>query len=62
VIYCRKKELKEDDVFARWAKKRGIDLRWIKAASMGEEDLGLGKNEISDVLKVSYFIIQAVLC
>jgi hypothetical protein len=53
VIYCKKKELKQDDVFCRWSRKRKIDLRWIKAEGMGEEKLGVGKNEISDVLKVS---------
>jgi hypothetical protein len=61
VIYCRKKELKADDVFVRWSRKREIDLRWVKAEGMGEENLGLGKNEISDVLKVSYLLTQAIL-
>lgn len=59
MIYCRKKELKEDDVFSRWSRKRGVDLKWIKAEGMGEEKLGLGKNEISDVLKVS--LSQSIL-
>jgi hypothetical protein len=53
VVYCRKKELKVDDVLVRWAKKRAIDLRWVKAEGMGEEKLGMGKTEIGDVLKVS---------
>lgn len=57
VIYCKKKELKEDDVFCRWTRKREIDLRWVKAEGMGEEKLGLGKNEISDVLKVSRVVV-----
>jgi len=48
-------------VFVRWSRKRETDLRWVKAEGMGEENLGLGKHEISDILKVSYFIIQAVL-
>jgi len=61
VLYCRKKELKEDDVFVRWSRKREIDLRWVKAEGMGEENLGMGKNEISDVLKVSYFVILTIL-
>lgn len=61
VIYCRKKEHKEDDVFARWSRKRGIDLRWVKAEGMSEEKLGLGKNEISDILKVSPVLITEVI-
>jgi hypothetical protein len=60
VIYCRKKELKEDDVFVRWSRKREIDLRWIKAEGMGEEKLGLGKNEISDVLKASFLSTRLI--
>ena len=57
VIYCRKKEITDDDILVRWSQKRGIDLRWIKAEGMGEEKLGLGKNEISDVLKVSLVFV-----
>ena len=52
VIYCRKKELKEDDPLMRWSKKRGSELKWVKAEGMSEEKLGMGKNEIGDVLKV----------
>lgn len=52
MIYCRKKELKKDDPLVRWSKKRGSDLRWVKAEGMSEEKLGMGKNEIGDVLKV----------
>jgi hypothetical protein len=52
VVYCKKKELKSDDVLVRWSRKREIDLKWCKAEEMGEEKLGVGKNEISDVLKV----------
>ena len=61
VIYCRKKEIKDDDILVRWSQKSGIDLKWIKAEGMGEEKLGLGKNEISDVLKVRPCHSQAVL-
>lgn len=57
MIYCKKKELKKDDVFSSWSRKREIDLRWVKAEGMGEEKLGLGKNEISDVLKVSRAVV-----
>jgi hypothetical protein len=60
VVYCRKKELKEDDVFVRWSRKREIDLKWVKAEGMGEEKLGLGKNEISDVLKASFLSTRLI--
>lgn len=53
VIYCRKKELKADDVLVRWCKKRGAELKWVKAEGMGEEKLGMGKSEVGEVLKVS---------
>ncbi|WVF71479.1 hypothetical protein IAT40_006285 [Kwoniella sp. CBS 6097] len=52
LIYLKKKELKDDaDDLVRWAKRRGVRLKWVKAESMGEEKLGMGKNEVGDVLK-----------
>jgi hypothetical protein len=52
VVYCRKKELKEDDPLVRWSKKRGSELKWVKAEGMSEEKLGMGKSEVGEVLKV----------
>ncbi|WWD17309.1 hypothetical protein CI109_101749 [Kwoniella shandongensis] len=52
IVVLRKKALKEDDPFIVWAKKRGVDVRWIKAEEMGEEKLGMGKNEVGEVLKI----------
>ncbi|WVQ99408.1 hypothetical protein IAU59_006541 [Kwoniella sp. CBS 9459] len=52
LIYLKKKELKDDqDDLVRWAKKRGVRLKWVRAESMGEERLGMGKNEVGEVLK-----------
>lgn len=39
---------------SRWAQKDGADVRWVKADKMGEEKLGMGKSEVSEVLKVSF--------
>lgn len=35
-----------------WAAERGIELKWIKAETMKEEKLGMGKTEVGEVLKV----------
>ncbi|OCF42890.1 hypothetical protein I317_03241 [Kwoniella heveanensis CBS 569] len=57
LIYLKKKELKDDadqgggDDLVKWAKKRGVRLKWVKAEGMGEEKLGMGKNEVNEVLK-----------
>ncbi|WWC89330.1 uncharacterized protein L201_004251 [Kwoniella dendrophila CBS 6074] len=52
IITLRKKPLKEDDPVAVWLNKKGIEIKWIKAEGMSEEKLGMGKNEISEVLKI----------
>ncbi|ORY34020.1 tyrosine phosphatase family-domain-containing protein [Naematelia encephala] len=52
IVYIRKKELKADDGLVGWAERRGVTLRWVKAEEMGEESLGMGRNEVLDVLKV----------
>lgn len=58
VVYFRKKELKGEDPLVRWSKKRGSELKWIKAESMGEEKLGMGKSEVGEALKVSSDCIE----
>ncbi|KAK4683888.1 hypothetical protein P7C73_g6324, partial [Tremellales sp. Uapishka_1] len=52
VVCLRKKPLKDEDEFLRWTMKRGIHVRWIKAESMGEENLGMGRTEVGEVLKI----------
>lgn len=55
LVCLRKKPLKDDEPLAVWAAKRGIDVQWVKAEKMTEERLGMERQEVSDVLKVSYF-------
>jgi len=52
IVYLRKKAIKDDDVLYRWAGKRGVELKWVKAEAMGEEKLGMGKTEVGEVLKI----------
>lgn len=52
LLYLRKKELPKDDIVRRWANRHGVILKWVKADKMDEEKLGMGKNEIGEVLKV----------
>jgi hypothetical protein len=52
ILYLRKKELKKDDIVQRWAANKGVELKWVKAERMEEENLGMGKNDVSEVLKV----------
>ncbi|WVQ67677.1 uncharacterized protein L199_005881 [Kwoniella botswanensis] len=52
IVVLRKKALKEDDPLVVWTKKRRIQMKWIKAEEMGEEKLGMGKNEVLEVLKI----------
>ena len=53
IVYLLKKPLGDEDGLVRWAKKRGVSLKWVIAESMGEESLGMGKKEVGEVLKVS---------
>ena len=53
IVYLLKKPLGEADGLMRWAKKRGVTLKWFMAECMGEESLGMGKKEVGEVLKVS---------
>jgi len=52
LVYLRKKELKPHEPLVAWAAERGIELKWIKAETMKEEKLGMGKTEVGEVLKV----------
>ncbi|WVW83909.1 hypothetical protein I302_105931 [Kwoniella bestiolae CBS 10118] len=52
IVVLRKKQLKDDDPLIVWCKKRGVQVKWIKAEEMGEEKLGMGKNEVLEVLKI----------
>lgn len=52
LVCLRKKPLKEEDAFTRWATRRGIDVKWIKAETMGEETLGMERADVSEALKV----------
>ncbi|OCF60606.1 hypothetical protein L486_00241 [Kwoniella mangroviensis CBS 10435] len=52
IVVLRKKALKEDDPLVIWSRRRGIQIKWIKAEEMGEEKLGMGKNEVLEVLKI----------
>ncbi|WRT66363.1 uncharacterized protein IL334_003318 [Kwoniella shivajii] len=52
LVVLRKKQLKEDDPLLKWTRKRGIQVKWVKADEMSEEKLGMGKNEVSEVLKI----------
>lgn len=58
IVLLRKKPLKEHDVLLRWAKRHGVDVRWVKAEGMGEENLGMGRIEVGEVLKVSTSITK----
>jgi hypothetical protein len=51
LVYLRKKELKPHEPLVLWAAKRGVELRWVKADAMTEEKLGMGKNEMGEVIK-----------
>jgi hypothetical protein len=52
ILVLSKKQLRGGDVLLRWAEKHGVDVRWIKAEEMGEENLGMGRVEVGEVLKV----------
>lgn len=52
LICMRKKPLKETDPFMNWAGKNGINVVWVKADKMGEETLGMDRDEVTKVLKV----------
>lgn len=53
LVYLRKKPLKEDEPLVSWAAKQGIDLQWVRAEKMDEEGLGMEREHVTDVLKVS---------
>lgn len=54
LICMRKKPLKETDPFLNWASKNGINVVWVKADKMGEETLGMDRDEVTEVLKVGF--------
>lgn len=53
LVYLRKKALKDDDSLALWSAKQGIDLQWVQADKMEEESLGMDREHVTNVLKVS---------
>ena len=53
VVYLRRDEIVPDEAVGVWSKAQEVELRWIKAEVMGEERLGVGKNEVGEVLRVS---------
>lgn len=53
IVVCKKKPLGETEVLIRWAAKHGVEVKWIKADIMTEESLGMGRSEVSELLKVS---------
>lgn len=53
LVCLRKKPLKDEDAVVRWSKRRGIDVKWVKAETMGEETLGMERPEVGEVLQVS---------
>lgn len=59
LVVIQKKPLKEGDVMIRWAENHDVDIKWIKADTMGEESLGMGKTEVGEVLKVGDFEIRS---
>jgi hypothetical protein len=61
IVLLRKKPLKEHDVLLCWAKRHGVDVRWVKAEGMGEENLGMGRTEVGEVLKVSASFAKGTL-
>lgn len=52
LICMRKKPLKETDPFLIWAGRQGINVVWVKADKMGEETLGMDRDDVTEVLKV----------
>jgi hypothetical protein len=54
VLYFSKKELVEEDAFNIWARRRNVRLIWLKASSMSEEKLGVGRTEVGEALKVGW--------
>lgn len=53
LVYLRKKALKDDDPLVQWAAKHAIDLLWVQAEKMEEEGLGMDREHVTGVLKVS---------
>ena len=53
IVYLQKTPIDDGDGLVRWAQRRKVELKWIKAEEMSEEKLGIGKAEMSDVLRVS---------
>lgn len=52
LVCMRKKPFRDTDPFPQWAAKNGITVIWIKADKMGEEALGMDRDQVTDVLKV----------
>ena len=52
LVYLQNKELKADDGLMRWARMRGVEMKWIKVEGMVEESLGMGRTEVGQVLRV----------
>ncbi|KAK8864395.1 hypothetical protein IAR55_001643 [Kwoniella newhampshirensis] len=52
LVVLKKKALKDEDPLNVWATKRGVDVKWFKAEEMEEEKLGMGRNEVGEVLKI----------
>lgn len=52
IVVCKKKPLGETEVLVRWAAKHGVEVKWVKADIMTEESLGMGRAEVSELLKV----------
>lgn len=67
MLVFSKKELKPECDVVRWAngeglgvagkgkgKCRKVEIQWIKAGKMEAEELGIGRAEVNEVLKVRY--------
>lgn len=61
LVCLRKKPWTDEDPVTGWARRKGIDVQWIKAERMGEETLGMERDEVNDVLKVSDLRLSSLL-
>lgn len=51
ILYLRSAPLDEDDSLAVWGSSKSCRMVWVKADEMTEEKVGIGKNEMGEVIK-----------
>ena len=74
ILVVSKKEPKADSDVVKWAeglglgaagkgkgKCRKVEIKWIKAGKMEGEELGMGRAEVNEALKVSHLAVTSLM-